>query len=142
MKELRVSRNTEIAKYQRKQRAVRTQKDKEMGKNYQLQYHFGISLSQYTELLEQQKYRCAICEKPHGEDTHAGNRRKGLGVDHCHVTKAIRGLLCGNCNRALGYLQDSPQLLRKAADYLERAAVYKGRAKVEADTLLEELVSN
>jgi hypothetical protein len=33
--------------------------------------------------------------------------------------KCIRGLLCVNCNLALGQLKDDPALLRKAADYLE-----------------------
>jgi hypothetical protein len=33
----------------------------------------------------------------------------------------VRGLLCGNCNHALGMLDDNPQLLRTAASYLEGA---------------------
>lgn len=45
--------------------------------------------------------------------------KKDLAVDHCHKTNVIRGLLCGRCNPALGYLQDSPDLARRAALYLE-----------------------
>ena len=44
-----------------------------------------------------------------------------LCFDHKHGTSFVRGKLCHNCNRALGLLQDNPDLLRKAADYLESA---------------------
>jgi len=33
----------------------------------------------------------------------------------------IRGLLCNVCNRVLGNMDDSPVLLRAAADYLEKS---------------------
>jgi hypothetical protein len=44
-----------------------------------------------------------------------------LQKDHSHLTAKPepRGVLCPACNIALGKLQDSPSLLRKAADYLE-----------------------
>jgi hypothetical protein len=40
-------------------------------------------------------------------------------IDHDHVTGAIRGLLCGPCNRAAGLARDNPTVLRGLADYLE-----------------------
>lgn len=117
-----------------------TKEEKRAHKDYQLQYHFGISLQEYNVMLEEQNYRCAVCDKAHGTDLHNGKRTKGLGVDHDHVTGKIRGLLCTNCNKGIGHLGDSPERLRKAAEYLEKQTVRQGRAQVEADGLLAELM--
>ncbi len=40
-------------------------------------------------------------------------------IDHCHLTGAIRGLLCSWCNQAEGLLQTSKRA-RKLADYMEK----------------------
>lgn len=42
-----------------------------------------------------------------------------LVVDHDHNTGVVRGLLCHNCNRALGLLQDNPETLEVAIAYLK-----------------------
>ena len=44
-----------------------------------------------------------------------------LAIDHDHVTGAVRGLLCGSCNRRLGATRNS-EWLRRAAEYLDVAA--------------------
>lgn len=77
-----------------------------------LKYCFGITLEKYNNMLEQQKHKCLICEVDNSTTLH---------VDHCHETGAVRGLLCSNCNTSLGGFKDDPALLRKAAEYLERA---------------------
>ena len=40
--------------------------------------------------------------------------------DHCHSSGEFRGWLCDRCNKVLGIVKDSPELLRVLANYLER----------------------
>lgn len=80
---------------------------------------YGISLEQYLELLEEQQGGCALCGIK--ENNTIGNRKDwNFSVDHDHTSGKVRGLLCNNCNRGLGLLKDNPELLRKAANYVER----------------------
>lgn len=79
-----------------------------------LQRTYGISRSEYDEMLEVQDSCCAICGKTVVEE---GRR---LAVDHNHETGENRGLLCGRCNPGLGYFMHDPELLCSAIAYLER----------------------
>jgi hypothetical protein len=72
---------------------------------------YGISLARYERLLELQGGTCAICLRPP-----KGGRP--LQVDHDHDTDRVRGLLCGNCNRALGLLDENPVLFDRAKQYV------------------------
>lgn len=89
---------------------------KERNKCNRLRRRFGVSLVEYRRMSKEQKDLCAICENP--EKT----KNRSLAVDHCHRTGKIRGLLCTSCNPAIGALGDSPELLRKAAAYIEKHA--------------------
>lgn len=40
-------------------------------------------------------------------------------VDHDHVTRQVRGLLCFNCNQALGNVRDDVAVLLALVNYLE-----------------------
>jgi hypothetical protein len=71
----------------------------------------GATQKMYDELYEAQHGCCALCNEPE-------EKFSWLCIDHDHETGKIRGLLCPNCNRGLGLLQDSPQLLQKAAAYV------------------------
>lgn len=73
---------------------------------------FGINADQYEAMLMEQNKTCAICK----------NQEEGraLAIDHCHTTNEVRGLLCSNCNTALGKFKDSVELLKNAIEYLER----------------------
>lgn len=42
-----------------------------------------------------------------------------LNIDHCHKTGKVGKLLCNKCNTALGFLQESPELLKSAIQYLK-----------------------
>lgn len=88
-------------------------------KNSDLKKSFGITLQDYQRMAEAQNYQCAICgELETGTDKQGVPRR--MPVDHCHATGKIRGLLCSACNKALGGFRDRPDLLRKAAGYVEK----------------------
>lgn len=107
-------------------------------------YVYGITDLEYRALLEKQHGKCAVCGN--GE-TQMGNGGKvrNLGVDHCHDTGKIRGLLCHNCNVAIGHAQDDPALLRRMAAYLEVADTghrTKPTAKVNAIDLLDEIINS
>lgn len=77
-----------------------------------LRTRWGIDLAAYERKMVEQRGTCAICKKP----CKSGKR---LAVDHDHSTNQLRGLLCTNCNTAIGSLSDSSDLCRKAAEYLE-----------------------
>ena len=69
-----------------------------------------------------QRGLCAACGvyKDPWEPTGVANRAKYLVVDHDHATGRIRGLLCTQCNIAIGQTHDDPSILRAAAAYLEQ----------------------
>ena len=76
---------------------------------------FGVCATDYAEMLAKQQGQCAIC----GSLLDCSRYTK-LAIDHDHKTGKVRGLLCTNCNTALGLMKDSPIRLRAAAAYLER----------------------
>jgi hypothetical protein len=90
------------------------QKSNSVAKKNHLRRKYNISLEEYDAKLEKQHYCCALCGKTQEEE------KSALCVDHNHETGQIRDLLCRVCNRALGLFKDDPELLRKAAEYLER----------------------
>jgi transposase-like protein len=64
-------------------------------------------------LLSQQDFKCVICKK----DWTAEDK---FARDHDHETGKWRDILCRTCNLALGGFKDDPELLRNAAEYVER----------------------
>lgn len=107
----------EKASYQREWRSKNTAR----AKSYDLKRAYGISIEQYDSMLVAQNEVCAICENPEHVVDKNGNRRK-LAVDHCHTTGRVRGLLCTNCNKAIGHLKDDVRVLKKAIEYLQHRA--------------------
>jgi len=66
------------------------------------------SVGASVSVLEARPKYCQIC----------GSGKK-ICFDHCHASLKFRGWLCNKCNTALGFAGDSPEILRKLADYLE-----------------------
>ena len=76
---------------------------KKRDKNLQQNYR-GFTSQDYDVLLLKQGGACAVCRK---------QQKRHLHVDHDHATDAVRGLLCSDCNTALGHLHDSPEIVRR-----------------------------
>jgi hypothetical protein len=81
--------------------------------------NYGITKIQYEIMLKQQNGVCKICKLPEKCIHHKTKKIKQLAIDHCHKTGKIRGLLCNQCNRLLGYAKDSIELLESAIKYLK-----------------------
>lgn len=82
---------------------------------YNRRYLYGLTTGQFDALLAAQDGKCAIC----GTSEWPG-RAKSPHVDHDHVTGAVRGILCRNCNNGLGMFGEDASRLRAAAEYLEK----------------------
>lgn len=69
----------------------------------------GFTQEDWDSRFVEQGGLCAICRSAAATD-----------ADHDHATRVKRGLLCGNCNRAIGLLRDDPLVTASATRYLER----------------------
>jgi broad specificity phosphatase PhoE len=112
-KNLRLN-NPEYAERQRQNTREWATRSPEKKKAYDRDYHlrrtYGITLEDYNRLLEEQGGVCAICKR-------APSTNRVLAVDHCHKTLKVRGLLCINCNRILGFM-DNEEWYAAALTYL------------------------
>lgn len=79
-----------------------------------LKREYGLTPEDYERMLEDQNGVCAICLKT---DVVTGRR---LAVDHCHKTGVVRGLLCSQCNTAIGRFEDDTEVIERAIAYLNK----------------------
>lgn len=78
------------------------------GRERHLQRQYGITEAERDELIASQGGVCCICLSA-----------LPAHVDHCHETGRVRGVLCFSCNAALGQFKDRPDVIRRAATYVE-----------------------
>lgn len=71
---------------------------------------------------------CSICGLTQAVGRWRGKSESNIHIDHCHETGTVRGPLCHSCNVALGLLKHDPELLRRAAAYLEGSLVVASRS--------------
>jgi hypothetical protein len=84
-----------------------------------------LTPEQYAEKKQCQDYKCAICKQNFvGEPSIDHDHRCCAGVSlkgkPQSCGKCVRDLLCDTCNHGLGSFMENPEILRAAADYVER----------------------
>lgn len=79
---------------------------------------FGVDQEGYQALLERQKDQCGICRIHISEYQRTTKRCAVFSIDHNHSSGAIRGLLCNNCNTAIGLLKEDPVVIMNTLEYL------------------------
>lgn len=93
-----------------KERIQRSNRERHLLKQY------GITIRNFELLVHAQFGCCLICNSEEWENLH---------VDHDHETGAIRGLLCGKCNKAIGLLDEDPNLFQGAERYLRMTKLHE-----------------
>lgn len=78
-------------------------------RRYHLRGRYGIEPAEVQVIIEAQGGLCAICR-----------RQPAVQVDHDHASGVVRGILCDGCNGTLSAFRESPMLLTKAIEYLDR----------------------
>ena len=93
---------------------------------------FGLSPEKYSEILEQQDGKCYMPFCLNKED---------LVVDHCKETMTVRGILCRQCNAAIGKLGDTKSSLIEVLGYITKPPAFVPdksiRAKSKPATIKE-----
>ena len=108
----RICRSCTVAKAR-----VRQPEDKRVrSRRKHLKKEYGLVPEQVVQMLESQDGKCPVCKV---ELTPPGSDSSSMCVDHCHTTNRVRALLCGHCNRALGFAKDNPDTLRAMARYVD-----------------------
>lgn len=74
---------------------------------------YGVTVEAMKALLVEQGHACAICRD--------GLTWETRHIDHIDTPEGpvVRGLLCMGCNTALGRFRDDPEIIRRAALYVE-----------------------
>ena len=91
---------------------LQTLKKRAIMREYNLRNIHGITPAMYETVLMLQNDACAICnEKPKGKKSYTVDMR---------MRGDLRGLLCTTCAIALGNFKKSPDMLKKALEYLTK----------------------
>ncbi|WP_442877192.1 endonuclease VII domain-containing protein [Deinococcus sp. YIM 134068] len=67
---------------------------------------YGLTPEQFHSMWETQNGRCLTCDRA------MSKKNAGHAIDHCHSSGKVRGILCCQCNVALGMAQESPEILQ------------------------------
>lgn len=89
-------------------------------RRYSCQRLYGVSYAEIEGMYAEQDGKCPICHTSLSLDVPRTDPR-AAGVDHCHSTGNVRGVLCVRCNLGLGNFRDNDDHLLAAIDYLRRS---------------------
>jgi len=92
---------------------LRTKTHRKEIRAYQLKRKYGLTPEAFESMLIGQGSVCAIC----GSSSWGSH---GPIVDHDHKAGNIRGILCMNCNLALGYMGDNLAVSKAMVHYLDQ----------------------
>ena len=98
---------------------MKERRAKEDVRAYQAKFmhEWKYGLKDYDALLAAQGGGCAVCGSVLPQ-----KGRKRPHVDHDHETGEVRGILCHNCNRALGAVGDSVERLDQLKRYILKSS--------------------
>lgn len=105
-------------------KACRKVTDARKDQEQKLQGAYGLSLEEYDSMLASQNGVCACCGNPEPAIDSRTGKARSLAVDHCHATDAIRGLLCSECNIALGLMAEDPDRIKALLTYIEERCLW------------------
>ena len=103
-----------IAKQWRKDNPKNTEKHLVRMRERAKERRYGITQEQFNKMLIDQKNMCAICSSKF-------KNTKNTHIDHCHDSSRVRGLLCNNCNMALGQFNDNTDIMDNIIKYLQKS---------------------
>jgi Recombination endonuclease VII len=95
---------------------ARRRRNPEKIKDTKLKQAYGIPPGTYDKMFKEHNGVCGACGQP--EIVLWRGKPTRLCVDHDHLTDIVRGLLCAKCNKALGLLLDSPELILLLHNYI------------------------
>lgn len=81
-----------------------------------IKWRYGITQADYDRMLAAQGGVCAICEC--ATNYSLSGKPRPLFIDHNHATGQVRGLLCNQCNLAIGAIDDDISHARRMIKYL------------------------
>jgi len=97
----------------KKKAHAKTDKGKYQTKIWNLMTTYKLSEEKYREMMESQGGRCDSC----------GDWLEEPVVDHDHSSGEVRALLCGDCNKAVGHLQEEVYKAEGVLSYIRRRCV-------------------
>lgn len=87
--------------------------------DYNLLRNYGINKDQREALWLKQNGKCKICKRQLVKTMLEGSRKRIACVDHNHVTDIVRGLLCDECNGAVGIIEKNRYRLQLLITYID-----------------------